>query len=79
MRHNNGIKKWLRGLGIGSGEKDLTVNGINGLIMGDAPRSTRITLWSCLAFFVALIVWAANAPIDEVARGEGKAIPSSRL
>jgi adhesin transport system membrane fusion protein len=79
MRHNKGLKKWLRGLGIGSGEKDLTVNGINGLIMGDAPRSTRITLWSCLAFFVALIVWAANAPIDEVARGEGKAIPSSRL
>ena len=79
MRHNKGLKKWLRGLGVGSGEKDLTVNGINGLIMGDAPRSTRITLWSCLAFFVALIVWAANAPIDEVARGEGKAIPSSRL
>jgi len=79
MRLNKWLKKRLRKLGLGSADNSLTINGINGLVMGDGPRSTRITLWSCLAFFIALIIWAANAQIDEVTRGEGKAIPSSRL
>lgn len=70
------VTKWL---GLGKTDDSLTISGINGAVVGDAPRSRRITLWSCLAFFVALIVWAANAPIDEVTRGDGKAIPSSRL
>ena len=79
MRYNKWLKNLLRRLGLGNNDNDLTINGINGLVMADGPRSTRTTLWSCLAFFIALIVWAANAQIDEVARGDGKAIPSSRL
>ncbi|BBQ82242.1 MULTISPECIES: HlyD family type I secretion periplasmic adaptor subunit [unclassified Klebsiella] len=79
MRHNKWLKKLLHWLGFGDNNNDLTINGINGLVMGNGSRSTRTTLWSCLAFFIVLIVWAANAQIDEVTRGEGKAIPSSRL
>ena len=71
-----GVTKWF---GLGKTDDSLTVNGINGAVMSDAPRSRRVTLWACFGFFIALIVWAANAPIDEVTRGDGKAIPSSRL
>jgi membrane fusion protein, adhesin transport system len=39
----------------------------------------RPALWLC-AFIVAIfIIWAAFAEIDEVTRGEGKVVPSSRL
>ncbi|WP_368300790.1 HlyD family type I secretion periplasmic adaptor subunit [Kluyvera sichuanensis] len=79
MRHNKWLKNLLRRLGLGYSDNDLTINGINGLVMADGPRSARTTLWSCLVFFIVLIIWAANAQIDEVARGDGKAIPSSRL
>lgn len=79
MRHNKWLKNLRRWSGLDSTDSDLTVNGINGLVMANGSRSTRITLWSCLAFFIVLIIWAANAQIDEVTRGEGKAIPSSRL
>ena len=71
-----GVTKWF---GLGKTDDSLTVNGINGAVMSDVPRSRRVTLWACFGFFIALIVWAANAPIDEVTRGDGKAIPSSRL
>ncbi|MEB4676476.1 HlyD family type I secretion periplasmic adaptor subunit [Enterobacteriaceae bacterium G50] len=66
-------------MGLLSSEKPFTVNDINGVITEGAPRSTRITLWACFAFFIAFIVWASFAQVDEVTRGEGKAIPSSRL
>ncbi|MDX5628482.1 MULTISPECIES: HlyD family type I secretion periplasmic adaptor subunit [unclassified Brenneria] len=48
-------------------------------IVEDSPRVIRITLWSIGAFFLFFILWAAFADIDEVTRGNGKAIPSSRL
>ncbi|MGX9738734.1 MULTISPECIES: HlyD family type I secretion periplasmic adaptor subunit [Pseudocitrobacter] len=66
-------------MGLLSTEKPFTVNDINGVITEGAPRSTRITLWACFAFFIAFVVWASFAQVDEVTRGEGKAIPSSRL
>jgi type I secretion membrane fusion protein, HlyD family len=79
MRVAKAIKSLLRRLGLFSSDKPFTVNDINGVITEKAPRSSRITLWTCFAFFIALIVWASCAEVDEVTRGEGKAIPSSRL
>lgn len=79
MRVAKAIKSLLRRLGLFSSDKPFTVNDINGVITEKAPRSSRITLWTCFAFFIALIVWASFAEVDEVTRGEGKAIPSSRL
>lgn len=32
-----------------------------------------------IAFFLFMIIWASVAPIDEVTRGEGKAILSSKV
>ncbi len=48
-------------------------------LIEDAPRVVRLTIWGVLAFFIFAITWANFAVIDEVTRGEGKAIPSSRL
>ncbi|CAM3811400.1 Type I secretion system membrane fusion protein PrsE [Pseudomonas reidholzensis] len=52
---------------------------VNKALIEDAPRVVRMTIWGVIAFFLFLIVWACVAPIDEVTRGEGKAIPSSKV
>jgi len=48
-------------------------------LIEDAPRIVRLTIWGLLAFLLFLVLWAHFAIVDEVTRGEGKAIPSSRL
>jgi len=48
-------------------------------LIDDAPRIVRLTIWGVIAFFVFLIGWAHFALIDEVTKGEGKAIPSSKI
>lgn len=45
----------------------------------EAPRSTHLILWLIIVLFVSLISWAAYFEIDEVARGDGKVIPSSQV
>ncbi len=70
------LMNWL------SGEKPsatFTTNEVNKALIDDAPRVVRVTLWAIFAFFIAMIIWASLAEIDEVTRGEGRAIPSSRL
>lgn len=57
----------------------LTANEVNKALIDDSPRVVRITLWVILGFFIVMIAWASLAEIDEVTRGDGKAIPSSRL
>lgn len=41
-------------------------------------RRNRITIWLISACFVALGVWSSQAVLDEVVRGPGKIVPSSR-
>ncbi|WP_166358428.1 HlyD family type I secretion periplasmic adaptor subunit [Pseudomonas akapageensis] len=48
-------------------------------LIDDAPRIVRLTIWAVIGFFLFLVVWAHLAVIDEVTRGEGKAIPSSKI
>lgn len=43
------------------------------------PYKSRLLLWSFAAFITAMLVWAYYAEIDELARGEGKVIPSRQL
>ncbi|WP_437890504.1 HlyD family type I secretion periplasmic adaptor subunit [Phytobacter sp. V91] len=65
-----------------SGDKQptpFTTNEVNRALLDDAPRVVRVTLWAIFAFFIAMIIWAGLASIDEVTQGEGRAIPSSRL
>ena len=39
----------------------------------------RLTIWGIIGFFVFLALWANFAEIDEVTKGDGKAIPSSKI
>lgn len=41
--------------------------------------AARPVLWVCVGLIAAFVAWAAWAPVDEVARGEGRVVPSSRL
>ncbi len=52
---------------------------VNKALFEDAPRVVRLTIWVLIAFFVFLVLWANFAVIDEVTKGDGKAIPSSKL
>ncbi|QEM92362.1 HlyD family type I secretion periplasmic adaptor subunit [Kosakonia radicincitans] len=57
----------------------IAINEVNQAVIDDSPRVMRITLWAIFAFFICMFFWSALADIDEVARGEGRAIPSARL
>ncbi|KAB0505460.1 HlyD family type I secretion periplasmic adaptor subunit [Pseudomonas moorei] len=52
---------------------------VNKALIEDAPRVVRLTIWAIIAFFVFLVFWANFAVIDEVTKGDGKAIPSSKI
>jgi adhesin transport system membrane fusion protein len=52
---------------------------VEGAILEDSPRIARITVWAVLALLASALLWAHLAQIDEVTRGEGKAIPSSKV
>ncbi|MBW1250189.1 HlyD family type I secretion periplasmic adaptor subunit [Pseudomonas tolaasii] len=52
---------------------------VNKALIEDAPRVIRLTIWAIIALFIFLVVWAGFSSIDEVTRGDGKAIPSSKL
>ncbi len=43
------------------------------------PRGARILVWSTLLALLLLLIWASQAYLDEVTRGEGKVIPSRQL
>ncbi|UNK62140.1 HlyD family type I secretion periplasmic adaptor subunit [Buttiauxella ferragutiae] len=55
------------------------INEVSHALIDDSPRVIRLTLWTILALVVLAFIWAGFARLDEVTRGEGKAIPSSRL
>ncbi|MEW7312174.1 HlyD family type I secretion periplasmic adaptor subunit [Buttiauxella gaviniae] len=55
------------------------INEVSHALIDDSPRVIRLTLWTILVLVVIAFIWAGFAKLDEVTRGEGKAIPSSRL
>ena len=52
---------------------------VNKALVEDAPRIVRLTIWGIICFFLFMVLWANFAVLDEVTRGDGKAIPSSKL
>jgi len=70
------LVKWLMG---DKKRTRLSTNEVSSAMTDDYPRIARITLWACVGFFIIMITWASLAQIDEVTRGDGRAIPSSRL
>lgn len=43
------------------------------------PVNARRLLYVMLLSLIAILIWAAHAPLDEVARGDGRVIPSRQL
>lgn len=79
MRNANRLTRLMKWLFGDKNASTLTANEVNKALIDDSPRVVRITLWAILGFFIIMITWASLADIDEVTRGDGKAIPSSRL
>ncbi|GKW05415.1 HlyD family type I secretion periplasmic adaptor subunit [Pectobacterium carotovorum] len=79
MRLGKYIKRIKRYFVGGDEESLQTMPEVSRAMAEDSPRSMRFTLWAIGAFFLFFILWAGLANIDEVTRGDGKAIPSSRL
>lgn len=48
-------------------------------VLQQSPKGGQQLLWAICSFFVAAIVWASVAYVDEFTRGEGKVIPSSQI
>ncbi|MBK3882488.1 MULTISPECIES: HlyD family type I secretion periplasmic adaptor subunit [Stutzerimonas stutzeri subgroup] len=67
------------GVGAVFGSRGEPLPEVRKALIEDAPRLVRLTIWGLVAFVLFLVLWAHFAIVDEVTRGEGKAIPSSRL
>lgn len=52
---------------------------INPHFENELPLSNRAILYTIIAFFIAFLVWANSATLDEVARGMGQVVPSSEI
>ena len=48
-------------------------------ILTQSPKGGRVLIYLCCATVVVFLVWAAFARLDEIARGGGKVVPSSRV
>ncbi|KDE39217.1 MAG: HlyD family type I secretion periplasmic adaptor subunit [Nitrincola lacisaponensis] len=59
-------------------DRDWVVDAEWGRIQQEPVHARRLLYIMALAL-VALLVWSANAPLDEVARGDGRVIPSRQL
>lgn len=62
-----------------AGKGDEPMPEVNKALIEDAPRVIRLTIWGLIGFVAFCLLWAHFAEVDEVTRGDGKAIPSSKL
>jgi adhesin transport system membrane fusion protein len=58
---------------------DAFTNVLGGIANGVKSRKSELVFYALLIFILLLLFWAAVAEIDELTRGEGKVIPSSRM
>ncbi len=55
------------------------VSDANAALLMKTPRGGRLLIYTMLLALVSAIVWASHASLDEITRGMGIVIPSSRL
>ena len=80
MLLKSGVKESIRRYFKGSASlQGQPLPEVNKALIEDAPRVVRLTIWAIIGFFVFLMLWANFAVIDEVTKGDGKAIPSSKI
>ena len=71
-----GIRRYFKGTASLEGQP---LPEVEKALIDDAPRIVRLTIWGVILFFVFLVLWANFAIIDEVTKGEGKAVPSTKV
>jgi len=49
------------------------------LLATPRARYARVFVWTILALLIVLLLWASLAKVDEVARGQGRVVPSSHV
>ncbi|MDX9672111.1 MULTISPECIES: HlyD family type I secretion periplasmic adaptor subunit [unclassified Pseudomonas] len=80
MLLKSGVKESIRRYFKGSASlQGQPLPEVNKALIEDAPRVVRLTIWAIIGFFIFLLLWANFAVIDEVTKGDGKAIPSSKI
>ncbi|EZP28974.1 HlyD family type I secretion periplasmic adaptor subunit [Pseudomonas sp. RIT288] len=80
MLLKSGVKESIRRYFKGSASlQGQPLPEVNKALIEDAPRVVRLTIWAIIGFFLFLMLWANFAVIDEVTKGDGKAIPSSKI
>ncbi|MBF7731592.1 HlyD family type I secretion periplasmic adaptor subunit [Pseudomonas sp. N040] len=52
---------------------------VEGAILEDSSWLSRLTVWAVCALLIVALIWAAFAELEEVTRGEGKAIPAGKV
>jgi len=52
---------------------------LSSAVLEKSTMSSRLILWVIFVAIAWLIYWADNAPIDEIARGSGKVIPTHKI
>ncbi|MCJ8168820.1 HlyD family type I secretion periplasmic adaptor subunit [Atopomonas sediminilitoris] len=60
-------------------EEQAYANEVDVALEEQAPIAARLLLWTLLALLIGGISWAYFAKLEEITRGEGKAIPSSKI
>ena len=52
---------------------------VEGTLLEDSPRLARLTVWTVACLLLVALLWAHFAQLEEVTRGEGKAIPAGKV
>nr|WP_240332163.1 HlyD family type I secretion periplasmic adaptor subunit [Sulfurospirillum tamanensis] len=52
---------------------------LSAAVLEKSTLSSRLILWTIALSVAWLVLWASYASVDEIARGEGRVIPSSRV
>ena len=52
---------------------------VEGTLLEDSPRLARLTVWTVACLLLVALLWANFAQLEEVTRGEGKAIPAGKV
>jgi adhesin transport system membrane fusion protein len=71
------VLKWVGGRGQASGGSFVTE--AESLMEQQEPTRARALVRALLVVVVLFVVWAALAPMEEVARGDGRVVPSKQL
>ena len=80
MLLKSGVKESIRRYFKGSASlQGQPLPEVNKALIEDAPRVVRLTIWGIIGFFLFMMLWANFVVIDEVTKGDGKAIPSSKI